>query len=140
MDLVESALDDLGVARERLFIERFLVQQQEKTDALIVEGAVVGATATAVPDEVTVVLGGNTTVLAYKPGDTLLETARRGSLRPPFSCEAGNCATCMAMLREGSVTMRANNALTPEEVEEGWVLTCQSLPSGPTVTVEYEAM
>jgi hypothetical protein len=46
----------------------------------------------------------------------------------------------MAMLREGSVTMRANNALTPEEVEEGWVLTCQSLPSGPTVTVEYEAM
>jgi len=36
--------------------------------------------------------------------------------------------------------MRANNALTPEEVEEGWILTCQSLPTGDTVTVEYEAM
>ncbi len=46
----------------------------------------------------------------------------------------------MAFLKEGNVSMRANNALTPEEVEEGWVLTCQSLPSGETVTVEYEAM
>jgi ferredoxin len=79
-------------------------------------------------------------VVKYQTGDTLLETARRGGLRPPFSCEAGNCATCMAFLKEGSVRMRANNALTPEEVEEGWVLTCQSLPSGETVTVEYEAM
>ena len=85
-------------------------------------------------------LGGKTVVVRYQPGDTLLETARRGGLRPPFSCEAGNCATCMAFLKEGSVRMRANNALTPEEVEEGWVLTCQSLPFGQTVTVEYEAM
>ncbi len=36
--------------------------------------------------------------------------------------------------------MRANNALTPEEVDEGWVLTCQSLPSGRVVTVEYESL
>jgi len=36
--------------------------------------------------------------------------------------------------------MRANNALTPEEVEEGWVLTCQSLPLGQVVTVEYEVL
>ena len=99
-----------------------------------------GAVDAAVPDEVTVTLGGKTVVVRYQPGDTLLETARRGGLRPPFSCEAGNCATCMAFLKEGSVRMRANNALTPEEVEEGWVLTCQSLPSGRTVSVEYEAM
>jgi hypothetical protein len=46
----------------------------------------------------------------------------------------------MAFLREGSATMRVNNALTPEEVEEGWVLTCQSLPIGPAVTVEYESL
>ena len=78
--------------------------------------------------------------MPYQRGDTLLETARRGGLRPPFSCEAGNCATCMAFLKEGSATMRANNALTPEEVEEGWILTCQGLPRGDTVTVEYEAM
>jgi ferredoxin len=69
----------------------------------------------------------------------VLETARRGGLQAPFSCEAGNCATCMAILREGSATMRANNALTPDEVDEGWILTCQALPRGRSVTVEYEA-
>jgi hypothetical protein len=36
--------------------------------------------------------------------------------------------------------MRVNNALTPEEVEEGWILTCQGVPRGAAVTVEYEAM
>ncbi len=38
----------------------------------------------------------------------------------------------MAFLREGTVTMRANTALTAEEVDEGWILTCQSLPTGRT--------
>ena len=142
MDLVESTLLELGVERDRIFIERFLVDQQEKDrQAAGGDGAdgAVDAPAGA-PDTVTITLGGKTLEVAYQPGDTLLETARRGGLRPPFSCEAGNCATCMAFLKEGSVTMRANNALSPEEVEEGWVLTCQSLPRGATVTVEYEAM
>ncbi len=93
-----------------------------------------------VPTEVTVILGGKSAVIRYQPGDTVLETARRGGLRPPFSCESGNCATCMAFLKEGTVDMRVNNALTPEEIQEGWILTCQGLPKGETVTVEYEAM
>jgi 3-ketosteroid 9alpha-monooxygenase subunit B len=137
MDLVEPLLLDLGVAPDRIFIERFLVEQQVKDAATIDTTA---GTTKDLPDEVTVILGGKKAVVKYQPGDTVLETARRGDLRPPFSCEAGNCATCMAFLKEGSVTMRANNALTPEEVEEGWILTCQSLPSGQAVTVEYEAM
>jgi 3-ketosteroid 9alpha-monooxygenase subunit B len=139
MDLVESTVLTQGVESERIFIERFLVEQAEKTDALIDDEAA-GAANPTVPDEVTVTLEGKTVVVRYQAGDTLLETARRGGLRPPFSCEAGNCATCMAFLKEGSARMRANNALTPEEVKEGWILTCQGLPSGRTVTVEYEAM
>ena len=136
MDLVEQTLRHLGVPDHQIFIERFLIQPEEK------DLAAIDATTDAsdIPDEVTVILAGKKTVVRYQPGDTLLETARRGSLRPPFSCEAGNCATCMAFLKEGTVTMRANNALTPEEVDEGWVLTCQSLPHGSAVTVEYEAL
>jgi ferredoxin-NADP reductase len=136
MDLVESTLVDLGVAPADIFIERFLVSDQPSGGAeidVVDEG-------TVVPETVTVIMKGKKTAVPYQRGDTLLETARRGALQPPFSCEAGNCATCMAILREGSATMRANNALTPEEVEEGWVLTCQAVPAGSTVTVEYEAM
>ena len=84
-----------------------------------------------------ITLKGKRSTFAYRGGDTILETARRGGLAPPFSCEAGNCATCMAFLHEGTVTMRANNALTPDEVEEGWILTCQSVPTSPKVHVVY---
>jgi 3-ketosteroid 9alpha-monooxygenase subunit B len=71
-------------------------------------------------------------------GETLLESARRAGMSPPFSCEAGNCGTCMARLSEGSATMRVNDALMDDEVEDGYVLTCQAVPDTPSVTVHYE--
>jgi ferredoxin len=71
-------------------------------------------------------------------GETLLESARRAGLSPPFSCEAGNCGTCMAMLVEGKATMRVNDALDEDEVAEGYILTCQGVPETESVTVEYE--
>ena len=135
MDLVETTLLDLPV-EPRADLHRALRRSRATTQA---RRKPVGLdTATDVPESVTLILKGKTTTVAYQPGDTVLETARRGGLQPPFSCEAGNCATCMALLREGGATMRANNALTEGEVEEGWILTCQSIPHGPTVTVEYE--
>jgi ferredoxin-NADP reductase len=131
MDLVESVLRGRGVAPERIFLERFLVEEQP---------AVAAGPPAEAPDgcQVTISLGGRTVTVAHHAGDTVLETARRGGLRPPFSCQAGDCATCMALLAHGEVRMRANNALTPEEVAEGWILTCQSLPVSPALTVEYE--
>jgi 3-ketosteroid 9alpha-monooxygenase subunit B len=138
MDLVESTLLDRGVDPERIYIERFLVGSQAAAPAPHTEAAP-SEPGTAVPDTVTIIMKGKRTEVAYQPGDTLLETARRGALQPPFSCESGSCATCMALLREGTATMRVNNALTAEEVEEGWILTCQAVPSGSAVTVEYES-
>lgn len=76
--------------------------------------------------------------IRYEPGDTILAAARRAGLSPPFSCEQGNCATCMAHLDAGSVTMRANNALSADDVAEGWVLTCQAIPTSREVVVDYD--
>lgn len=72
------------------------------------------------------------------PGETLLESARRAGLEPPFSCEAGNCGTCMARLVEGRATMRVNDALEDDEIAEGYILTCQGIPDTASVTVRYE--
>ncbi len=138
MDLVDTALRQVGIAEERIFIERFTTGDDEPPLAATPPVAVTSDDAT--PSSVTIILANKTSVVDYHAGDTLLDTARRGGLRPPFSCEAGNCATCMAFLKEGSVRMRANNALSPQEVEEGWVLTCQSVPTAASITVEYEAM
>jgi 3-ketosteroid 9alpha-monooxygenase subunit B len=71
-------------------------------------------------------------------GETLLETARRAGLSPPFSCEAGNCGTCMAKLIEGEATMRTNDVLEDDEIEDGYILTCQAVPDTPSITVLYE--
>ena len=95
--------------------------------------------APATPELVVIRLDRKKHTVPYHPGDTVLETARRGGLRPPSSCEAGNCATCMAHLDEGSVDMRANTALTQEDLDEGWILTCQSIPTSANIVVNYDA-
>ncbi|NVN48721.1 2Fe-2S iron-sulfur cluster-binding protein [Mycobacterium sp. DL] len=87
---------------------------------------------------VTIQLDGSTASVSPKPGETLLESARRAGMGPPFSCEAGNCGTCMAHLTEGTATMRVNDALTEDEVADGYVLTCQAVPDTPSVTVNYD--
>lgn len=141
MDLVETSLLAAGVAAERISIERFVNAGQDPLASVRAEaagGASPPPTGDEVPASITVLIKGKRHDVTYRPGDTVLETARRAGLQPPFSCEAGNCATCMAMLHEGAARMRVNNALTPAEVEEGWVLTCQALPTGQAVTVEYE--
>jgi 3-ketosteroid 9alpha-monooxygenase subunit B len=71
-------------------------------------------------------------------GETLLESARRAGLSPPYNCEAGNCGTCMAKLIDGTATMRTNDALEDDEVADGYILTCQAVPDTASVTVQYE--
>ena len=88
--------------------------------------------------EVTILLDRKKVSVPRMAGETLLESARRAGLTPPFSCEAGNCATCIAQVTEGEAKMRVNNALDEDEVAEGWVLTCQGEPVTPHVTVVYE--
>lgn len=82
---------------------------------------------------ITILLDGRSATIRPNPGETLLESGRRAGMSPPFSCEAGNCGTCMAKLTEGTATMRINDALDDDEVEEGYVLTCQAVPEGPVV-------
>ena len=89
-------------------------------------------------EEVTVQLDRRTTVLPYRAGHTVLKTPRLAGLNPPSSCELGSCATCMARVVEGSVRMINNEALDENDVADGWVLTCQSLPTSRTLRVVYE--
>ncbi|MFG2969551.1 MULTISPECIES: 2Fe-2S iron-sulfur cluster-binding protein [unclassified Streptomyces] len=126
MELVEAALPGPG----RVFSERF--------GGGTAVPAVNGTKAPEDTGTVTVLLGGARVSVPKHPNETLLQSARRAGLTPPFSCEAGNCATCMARVTEGSVTMRVNDVLTEEEVAEGYVLTCQGVPDEGSVTVHYE--
>ena len=87
---------------------------------------------------VTIELAGGSAETDHRPGTTILQTARQLGMVPPYSCESGSCATCMARLVDGTVDMHVNNALTDDEVAEGWILTCQSVPTSAEVRVVYE--
>jgi ferredoxin-NADP reductase len=139
MELVERVLLGAGTAPGDIRIERFETPAATTGPEGMVDPAA-GAIDAPVPETVVLHLQGRRHEIAYHPGDTVLETARRAGLAPPYSCEAGSCATCMALLHEGSVAMRANDALTPDEVAEGWVLTCQSVPTSPRLRIEYEQL
>ncbi|WP_217159883.1 2Fe-2S iron-sulfur cluster-binding protein [[Mycobacterium] fortunisiensis] len=92
----------------------------------------------AADGKVTIVFDREQLSVPRRDGETLLESARRAGMTPPFSCEAGNCGTCMAKLLEGTATMRVNDALDDDEVAEGYVLTCQAVPDCASVTVSYD--
>jgi 3-ketosteroid 9alpha-monooxygenase subunit B len=133
MDTVEHALLAVGVPRERVHIERFF-SPPDHDDAAESGAAEPGE---AAPGSITIVLDGVEHEVPYQAGERVLEAARRAGLDPPFSCEEGYCSCCMAKLTAGQVKMAANDCLTRDLLDEGWVLTCQSRCVSPKVRIEY---
>jgi len=128
MDAVEASLLAAGVKESRLHLERFTVVAPEPSAIDL----------SSVTEDVLIELDRKKVVASYRQGDTLLQTARAAGLRAPASCETGSCGTCMARIVEGTAHMLNNDALDDDEVDEGWVLTCQSLPTSRRVRVTYE--
>ncbi len=134
MDLAEEALLAFGVEAGRLHIERFATPPPAPdVSEVVAKAAADGGSVTTV----TITVDDKTDTAEHHPGTTVLQVARQLGLHPPSSCESGSCATCMAKIVEGTVTMHVNDALTPGEVEEGWILTCQSVPTSDKLEVVY---
>lgn len=72
-------------------------------------------------------------------GQAILDAALQQGADLPFACKGGVCATCRAKLVEGQVEMDINYALEPEEIEQGFILTCQSHPRTEKVIVDFDA-
>ena len=94
--------------------------------------------AVAATEQIVIELDGKSTTAKYRKGDTLLQVARSQALQAPYSCETGSCGTCMGLVLEGSARMVNNDALEDDEVAEGYVLTCQALPTSQIVRVTYD--
>jgi ring-1,2-phenylacetyl-CoA epoxidase subunit PaaE len=89
---------------------------------------------------VTIRLDGRASEFPLRPDDVgVLEAGLRVRSDLPFACRGGVCGTCRARLLEGTVQMDANYALEPDEIEKGYVLTCQSHPTSPKVVLDYDA-
>jgi ring-1,2-phenylacetyl-CoA epoxidase subunit PaaE len=71
-------------------------------------------------------------------GDSILDSALEAGMDAPFACKGAVCCTCRAKIMEGTVRMDMNYALTDGEVEDGYVLTCQSHPTSSRVVVDFD--
>jgi len=88
---------------------------------------------------VTFTLSGQQWTYDLTPGDSILEGALQVRSDAPYACMGGACGTCRAKLLEGNVEMDQNFALGQAELDAGYVLTCQSHPTTPFVSVDYDA-
>ncbi len=129
-----AVLTGLGADRKRLHRELFYVDEpppelhrREDTDA-----------ADGDSSEVTLVLDGRSTTLTLPRTVPVLDAAQKVRADLPFACKGGVCGTCRARVTGGEVTMRRNFALEDDEVDAGFVLTCQALPVSEKITVDYD--
>lgn len=91
----------------------------------------------------------NVTLTAYLDGEeirvpatnriTVTDALERAGYAPPTTCREGTCSTCIAQVCEGAAVMRANQALNGTDTADGLVLTCQAVPTTPTLVVDYDA-
>jgi ring-1,2-phenylacetyl-CoA epoxidase subunit PaaE len=71
--------------------------------------------------------------------ESILDAALKHGADLPYACKGGVCTTCKAKLLEGNVSMDVNWGLEPDEVEKGYILTCQSHPQTETVVVDFDS-
>jgi len=133
---VKDALVAAGTASDRIHFELF-----NTTDLppKVVEQVSEAPFDPETQSKVTVILDGDSFdfTLPYG-GDTILDAALAEGADLPFACKGGVCCTCKAKVEEGTTHMDVNYTLEPDEMEAGYVLTCQAHPRTPRTIVNFD--
>jgi ring-1,2-phenylacetyl-CoA epoxidase subunit PaaE len=143
MEQVADSLRELGVRPERIHAEHFTVGERAAEPVVaaprVAEEPPARAAAPGVT-EVTVLMDGRRRTFTMRTGEeNILDAAARAGLELPYSCRAGVCSTCRTKLVRGEVDMRANYALEDWELEQGFILACQSHAKSAELELDYDA-
>jgi len=125
---VEAFLQGQGVDKKHIHREFFTAAKEE---GATIKAATDGAMAT-------VTLNGETLTIEVPKGKTVLDALLDLGHDAPYSCMSGTCSTCMAKVHKGKVEMEVYYAIDEDEVEEGYILTCQAHPTTPEVEMTFE--
>jgi ring-1,2-phenylacetyl-CoA epoxidase subunit PaaE len=136
-DEAETALIDLGLARERISVERFTIAHNNtpKKPVHMAASGPAALVATAV-----IIWDGVTAEVPIGPGQSIIEAALEAGLALPYACRSGMCCTCRARLLEGKTPMDHNYSLEPWEIERGYILTCQAKPITSRIVVDFDQL
>ena len=137
-DDVTAALVAAGADAAHVHAERWLSGESRPVAASPIPEDAAGESA-ADDVQVTVILDGASREFAMaRDAGTVLEAAMDAGIDLPYSCMAGVCSTCRSKRREGEVEMEQNYALEDWEVDEGFVLTCQSRPLSDRLVLDFD--
>jgi 3-ketosteroid 9alpha-monooxygenase subunit B len=132
MEVASQALKSLGVPRDRIHIERFISLSGNPFEETVEELPSDGDEATVEVD-----LDGDQHTFPWPRHKRLLDVLLEKGLAAPYSCREGACSACACRIEQGEVKMVQNEILDQEDLDEGIVLACQSLPVTDTVKVTY---
>jgi ring-1,2-phenylacetyl-CoA epoxidase subunit PaaE len=135
VQLCRDVLAELGVPREQVRFELFTTGEPAPTQS---RPAVIREGESTIKIDFTLDGQSSTVLSGVDANESVLTAALRVRPDVPFACTGGVCGTCRAKLIEGSVQMTENYALEPDELEAGYILTCQSHPKSPAVVVDYD--
>lgn len=133
---VSETLTALGADKKKIHYELFTSPAQS-----IAHKTSVSATKKSgdLQSAVTVILDGEETHFDLEnKGFSILDAALDAGADVPYACKGAVCCTCRAKVTEGSVEMDMNYALEDDEVEDGYILTCQSHPTSEKVVVSFD--
>lgn len=128
INTAEAALKGMDIDPKTIHAERFTNDNQK---AKVASGG--GAAAVA-----QVNLNDKLVTISVPANKTILDVLIDEKHDPPYSCTSGACSTCMAKVTKGSVKMDACYALDDDEVEEGYILTCQAHPTSDEVHLTFD--
>jgi ring-1,2-phenylacetyl-CoA epoxidase subunit PaaE len=130
---IEATCRDMGIAVERIHVERFVSEfgGKPRPKAVVPPSAPPKAMAGLIID-------GKRREVPVAEGEAILDAALRAGVDLPFACKGGMCSTCRARLVEGKAQMEVNYSLEPWELEKGFILTCQARPTTDRVVVDYD--
>lgn len=133
---VKDAYGKLGFDKNKVHFELFTTPGEGDKEKSKVQHRDQGPRIDA---NVKVILDGEETLLDLdSDGDSILEAAQKAGADVPFSCKGGVCCTCKAKVLKGTAKMEVNYALEDDEVEDGYILTCQAHPTSDELIVSYD--
>tara|TARA_B110000495_G_C23014319_1_gene600410 strand:- start:1109 stop:2218 length:1110 start_codon:yes stop_codon:yes gene_type:complete len=135
MKAVENTLKSLNVPEDKINVEYFTEKDAEDKKSVSVGQAEEGYDGIT---EIDVVCDGKSSSFSMKGKDTVLDACSTNDVDPPFACMVGACTTCRCKLSEGSVEMGDCEALTPKEIEQGYILSCQAKPTSKKLSVNFD--
>ena len=125
-EFIKNILINNSINPEQILSELFENKKSKKISSSIKEG------------QMEVIYDSCSHIINFKSSEILLDTILNNNIDVPYSCQGGVCSSCIARIKKGQVEMETNQILTDQEITDGLILTCQSIPKSKNIVIDFD--